>query len=210
MAKRGPAIAALSALCGILIVLFLVRLYLVERTRVNLLEVTTGQLLDDIDSSQDAHLALKDAEAAERAYLVTHDPADRNRYLRLVQSWKDEIGVLDLTSEHQAFAPQARKFAKAGAEILNQLDAAMSSAGTTTRLDSRGAVIARTDVFDKLAAEAHTAEDRELRRYTRRFETASGQFRRRLFLGASLLFLLVILEALCIRAMSRSDASGRS
>lgn len=202
MPKKLVTAAALSVLCSMLIVVFLVRLYLTERVRVNSLAGTISQLLDGIDSSQDARLALKEAEAAERDYLATRDPADRNRYLLFVQSWKDEIGVLDLTSEHRVFAPQAQKFEKTGYTILNQLEAAIASAG------KRPAIGAGADTLDKLAAETRTAQERELRRYAGRFEIASGHFRRRFFFGAALLFCLVVFEALCIRGMSRAAASG--
>jgi hypothetical protein len=203
MPKNTVTAASLSVLCSMLIVAFLVRLYLAERVRVDDLEGIVSQLLDALDSLQDAHLALKEAEAAERDYLASHDPADHDRYLRTVQTWKDEIGLLDLISEHRAFAPQARKFEKAGAEALNRLEVAMSSGGKIL------AARAGTDSLDKLAAETRTAEERELRRYAGRFEIASGHFRRRSFFCAALLCCLVVFEGLCIRGMRRAAASGR-
>jgi CHASE3 domain sensor protein len=204
------AIAAFSVLCSVLIIAFLVRQYLVERARVSHLYFITSQLLDSIDSSQNALLALKEAEAAKREYLLTSDPADRKRYLQSVQSWHDEIGVLELNSEHQAFAPQVQKFDKAGAEILNRLEAAMSSGKSgSNRIGSGNSGDAGMDSFDKLGGEARAAQSRELRRYGNRFETASGQFRRRFFIGAALLFVLVILEALSIRQMGLHAAPGR-
>ena len=200
MTRRAVPLA-LILVCGALIMLFLGQQYLAERARADALQDRAIQLLDIIDSTRSAALALKEAEAAKREYLLTHDPADRDRYLGFVQSWKDEAGVLRLISSREAFAPNVQKFAGTGEAIVKELESSTAAAGTNAS--------AGTHVFDNLESEVRLKEEHTLFLFTARFQMFAGRFRRRMFLGASLLLGLVVLEAFWIHRMSRTATSNR-
>jgi hypothetical protein len=149
--KRRGAMVALPLLLGSVIMLFLVRSYLIERPRANGLQPRIGNLLDIMDSTRSAASALNDAAAAERLYLLTHQPPERDRYVQAMQTWKDESAVIQLLSLAQTFAPTVKKLIAEGSTVAARLDQTMAS-GFTAGLPAAPAL--SLDQFNKETAHA--------------------------------------------------------
>jgi CHASE3 domain sensor protein len=198
--KRIKAIAASCTLVGILILILLAGEYSREHDRVNRLEDTVSQLLDGLDTSQNALLSLSKAAAARREFLLSGDPAARDRYRQLVQSWKDESSTLDLVSTNKTFSSQARNFRNQGESIVGRLDSGMNPAAAKTAARSATAVPedVKTDGLEQVAADFRKHVEDDIRRYCRDFQVASGWSRRWFLLGGSILFLLLVIESLVL------------